>query len=207
GFLSDEARPALPTAHWDNVLNLILAAFIEQKAITIFTLLFGISFALRLRRHVPGSGFPIFYIRRLLVLLIIGVAHGIFWFGDVLRYYAVMGFFLLPACRLRPRTMIGIGLVIALFPWTVFQQLNEFFNRNALPPDQIAASTLAAFSSSSLSKMVRANLFYDWSVRLTEWSFPLAVLGRLLIGAAIGQSEALVKPKENARVWWRLLIV
>jgi uncharacterized protein len=28
-----------------------------------------------------------------------------------------------------------------------------------------------------------------------------------LIGAAIGQSEALVKPKENARVWWRLLMV
>lgn len=207
GFLSDEARATLPTAPWDNVLNFILAALIEHKAITIFTLLFGISFALQLRRRVLSSGFPIFYVRRLLVLLIIGVVHGIFWFGDVLRYYALMGFVLLPARRLRPRTMAGIGLVIALFPWNVFQQLSDFFNRNALPADQIAASTLASFSSSSLSEMFRANLCYDWSIRLTEWSFPLAVLGRLLIGAAIGQSEALVKPKENARVWWRLLMV
>jgi len=207
GFLSDEARAALPTAHWDNVLNFILAALIEHKAITIFTLLFGISFALRLRRHVLSSGFPIFYVRRLLVLLIIGVVHGIFWFGDVLRYYAMMGFFLLPARRLRPRTMAGIGLVIALFPWSVFQQLNDSFIRNALPPDQVMASTLASFSSSSLSEMVRANFYYDWSIRLTEWSFPLAILGRLLIGAALGQSEALVKPNENARIWWRLLMV
>ncbi|HET9857558.1 MAG TPA: DUF418 domain-containing protein [Chthoniobacterales bacterium] len=207
GFLSDKARAALPTAHWDYIFGSILAAVIEHKAITIFTLLFGISFALQLRRVAVGSGFPIFYIRRLLVLLIIGVVHGIFWFGDVLRYYAVMGFFLLPARRLRPLTMVVIGLVIALFPWTLFYQLNDFFNRNALPSDQIAASALTTFGGSSLSEMVTGNVSYDWSIRLTKWSFPLAVLGRLFIGAAIGRSDALVEPKEHIRVWLWILMV
>ncbi len=207
GFLSDEARASLPTAHWDNIFSPILTALIERKAITIFTLLFGISFALQLRRVARGPGFLIFYIRRLLVLLTIGVVHGFFWFGDVLRYYAVMGFFLLPTMRLRPRMLVCIGLLLALFPWTLFHPSSGFLNRAALPVDQMTASTLAAFSSGSLSEMLRANISYDLSIRLMEWSFPMAVLGRLFIGAAIGGSDALVKPKEHTRFWRRVMTI
>jgi uncharacterized protein len=71
----------------------------------------------------------------------------------------------------------------------------------------MAASALAAFTSSNLSEIVRTNVSYDWSIRAAEWSFPLAILGRLFIGAAIGRSDALAKPKEHTRVWWGLLMV
>jgi uncharacterized protein len=134
------------------------------------------------------------------------VVHGLFWFGDVLRYYAVMGFFLIPTIRLRPRTLACLGIAIALFPWTALHQVTEFLNRDATSAGEMMATTLTAFAGSNLLEMLKANLAYDLSARLAEWSFPLALLGRLLIGAAIGRSDALSKPIEHVRTWLWLLI-
>src|SRR5438270_9706048 len=207
GFLSQEAQALLPTAHWDSIISPVLVVLFKWKAITIFTLLFGVSFALQLDRIDSASRFSGFFVRRLFVLLLIGIVHGIFWFGDILRYYAVMGLFLLPTIRLRPRTLVLIGIIIALFPWTLFDSLTPFSNRGAVAWEELLPATLTAFAGSSISEMLRANVHYDWSILSSDWSFPLAMLGRLFIGAAIGRSAALARPREHARSWLWLLMV
>src|ERR1700730_4595387 len=162
GFLSPEARAMLPAAHWDHLIGPVLTALVRWKAITIFTLLFGVSFALQLERIDSGSWFSGFFVRRLFVLLVIGIIHSIFYYGDILRYYALMGAFLLPTTRLRPRTLFLIGIFIALFPWALFDSFDPFL-RDATSWEQLVTSTRTSFAGRNFFEMLRANIYYDRS--------------------------------------------
>jgi uncharacterized protein len=75
----------------------IVDVFIQGKFITLFAFMFGIGFAIQMER-ADRSGVPsrIFYVRRLAVLLLFGMAHFAFvWWGDILAPYALMGFVLM----------------------------------------------------------------------------------------------------------------
>jgi uncharacterized protein len=71
--------------------------FVQGKFWTLFSLLFGIGFALMYERaKARGGDFTAVYKRRLWVLLGIGLAHFLLiWEGDILFNYAVAGFVLL----------------------------------------------------------------------------------------------------------------
>ena len=75
----------------------------EGKFYSLFSFLFGLGFALQiLRAEERGTRFVPFYLRRLLILLLIGLAHGIFlWTGDILVLYAILGALLLLFFRRR----------------------------------------------------------------------------------------------------------
>ena len=68
-----------------------IAYFIQGKFWTIFSLLFGMGFAVMLTRaEQAGRPFMATYLRRILGLAIFGAAHYIFlWNGDILFSYAV----------------------------------------------------------------------------------------------------------------------
>lgn len=204
-FLDAGARLALPSAGWDALLEKFLELFVTHKAITIFTVLFGISFALQLERTSVStersSSFVRVYSRRLIALAIIGTAHGVLWFGDILRYYAIAGFFLLPTRRLRPVVIAAIGIAVSLFPWTAIWHPTVVLPQNTAPPEQMIAVTFAAFSGSSFWETIKANIAYDLWVRRIEWAFPLLILGRVFLGAALGKSDAMIRPQNHLRFW------
>lgn len=105
-YLSPELGAALPTAEFDQWARIALAFFASGKFITLFSLLFGLGFAVQLMRaEERGADARSAYMRRLLVLLLIGLAHAtLLCWGDVLRFYAVLGFGML--------IFYGIGLGI-----------------------------------------------------------------------------------------------
>ncbi len=90
----------------------------EGKFYSLFSLLFGIGFALQIQRaETRGTTFVPFYLRRLGILLLIGLAHAIFiWTGDILVLYALVGAILLLLFRRRsPRTLlIWAGVMLAV---------------------------------------------------------------------------------------------
>ena len=55
--------------------------------------------------------------------------------------------------------------------------------------------------------MLRANLTHDIWTRITAWGLPFYVLGRLLVGAALGKSGVLWEPQKHRLFWTWLLIV
>jgi uncharacterized protein len=65
---------------------------------SMFSLLFGIGFTIqfaRMEQLAPAHATQL-YLRRLLILLAIGLIHAMFfWTGDVLHIYAVLGLLLL----------------------------------------------------------------------------------------------------------------
>ena len=103
----------LPTAHMDLTgANLtvwwIAHTFFSMKFITIFSALFGAGIIL-----MVGEGDTKVHYRRMLWLLAIGLVHAyIFWFGDILVSYALVGMLAVLARRWSARTLGLVGLLL-----------------------------------------------------------------------------------------------
>lgn len=81
----------------DRLADAFIYIFVQGKFWTLFSLLFGIGFAMMFdSAERSGADFRRIYKRRLWALMAIGAAHAILiWEGDILFAYAVSGFVLL----------------------------------------------------------------------------------------------------------------
>lgn len=123
-FLAEEDRIALGGegyALWD-FLHL---AVLDGKFYTLFSLLFGIGFALQLNRlEGRGAAATQIYLRRTFVLLGFGLIHlFVFWEGDILTPYALLGFVLLAIRGWSDRTILiaaGLSMLVPPIGYALF---------------------------------------------------------------------------------------
>lgn len=92
--------------------------FVQGKFWTLFSLLFGMGFAVMAERaQATGGPFTAIYLRRSFVLLALGVLHALLlWPGDILHSYAIAALILLGLHSVGRRALLGlgIGLYVAL---------------------------------------------------------------------------------------------
>jgi uncharacterized protein len=95
----------------------------KGKFIALFSFLFGLGLSIQLARaQAKGVNLVPRYIRRLLVLLVIGFGHvGLFWFGDILHTYALVGFLLILFRNFSERALARIIVIV-----TIVVMLNGF---------------------------------------------------------------------------------
>jgi uncharacterized protein len=88
----------------------------EQKAMSVFSMLFGAGLVLQTRRaDARGASLAGTYYRRVGWLLVFGLLHAfLLWEGDILTAYALCGLVLYPFRRLAPRALIALGLAVFL---------------------------------------------------------------------------------------------
>jgi uncharacterized protein len=107
-----------PWQSWPNrVADFLISLLFTGKFYSIFSILFGLGFAIQMARaEERGASGNATYMRRLLILLVIGVLHAAFlWYGDILHLYAVLGLFLLFFRRrglgaIAPVVLIGLAI-------------------------------------------------------------------------------------------------
>ncbi len=89
--------------------------FVQGKFWTIFSLLFGMGFAVMMvRAEHAGRDFKGLYLRRVLALAVFGAAHFIFlWEGDILLTYAVAALMLMLTLQARARPVLIAAAVLA----------------------------------------------------------------------------------------------
>lgn len=92
----------------DRIAYALIQTLFTNKFYPIFAFLFGLGFALQIGRlQARGVNPTGIMLRRLLILLVIGLLHGLFiWAGDVLFIYAVCGMGLLLFRNLSPRAVL-----------------------------------------------------------------------------------------------------
>ncbi|MGO4551804.1 DUF418 domain-containing protein [Lysobacter sp. 2RAF19] len=85
--------------------------FIRSKFWTMFSLLFGMGFAVMLgRAQAAGRPFLAPYVRRTLALALFGFLHCVFlWNGDILFDYAMAAAFLLIVFHARPKVLLWVA--------------------------------------------------------------------------------------------------
>ncbi|MEA2832486.1 MAG: uncharacterized protein QOG66_688 [Methylobacteriaceae bacterium] len=84
-------------AAFDATLHTLLMLLVSQKALSLFSLLFGLGLAIQFDRLRDNPQRLKLLLRRLAVLLAIGLVHlCLIWNGDILTEYALAGFIVLP---------------------------------------------------------------------------------------------------------------
>lgn len=87
------------------------------KAFSTFSLLFGFSFFIQLdnaaRRGMPFRGR---FVWRMFLLLLFSQLHSLFYNGDILLLYSVMGLLLVALCRLSTRVVLTVAVIMIFQP-------------------------------------------------------------------------------------------
>lgn len=97
GFKLVMAGQLPENSEMDGIIEMLIDIFIEKKFFSIFSFLFGVGFYIFTSRAEARGDKPRWrFARRLLALLLIGIAHIFVFWGSILFIYAVIGFLLIP---------------------------------------------------------------------------------------------------------------
>ena len=90
----------------------------EGKFYSIFSLLFGVGFAIQMERASKSDAkFNPLYRRRLGILLLFGLLHAVLLFvGDILGLYALLGFVLLLFSKASTKSIVRWAFILPLLP-------------------------------------------------------------------------------------------
>lgn len=230
-FLAGPPAPSAGTLNLFSPLDKFLGEFLVYltfgKFFTIFSFLFGLSFAIQMdSASQAGRSFVGRTLWRLAILFLIGFIHSMFYSGDVLRIYAFLGLFLILFRNANNRILVIMGMLLVFnFPLFVGRISNQF----APPPTkaQIEAEKAGgkAFvetaerefkikQSGTLTEVVDMNFkgglmgtlgFQIFSGRL------FITLGLFLLGLWAGRKQLFIQNQQNqlffnALFQWSLII-
>lgn len=191
------------------------------KFFSIFSFLFGLSFTIQLQRAArKGSTFSARFAWRLLILLMIGSVHNLFFSGDILIVYALLGLLLIPMNAMSTKVLAIFAIVLV---FNVPQLGSTVASLNDPPPpatQQQAQGQRAAFrqnaqrqleikQSGTLSELVNMNATQSFSGKL---SFQIAsgrlwiTFGFFLLGMCAGR-VGIFEPTDQNRKFFRGLLV
>lgn len=214
--ITDAQRDALPTAQLDAAVLFLTGTLVDGKFFTIFSMLFGLGFAVQLTRASRrGTSVLPVYSRRLGLLFAVGVLHAtLLWFGDVLHIYALLGFVLILLRNRSDRTILigaaALMLAVMLLPlldWVAESQGLErsmIFGRE-LPP----AEVYDTLKHGGYADVVGLN----WDTHLRDYGelgfggnilfWYLDILSKFLIGFCIGRRMLLQRASEHLGMFRR----
>ena len=205
--------------------------FFEGKFYVIFSMLFGFGFWVFLNKSKENekSSLPVFK-RRLLFLLLFGLAHIVFlWAGDILLYYSLFGFLLILFRKASDKNIMRWAVILALMP-TILTSLMvlavSLFTRspeikaeidsqlqdNVIVMEDLVERATSIYSSGSFSEII--------SVRMEEFFTMLGgslfffcpvILAMFLIGFLVARRGIVSNYETNLPLfekvfWWGLSI-
>ena len=196
-LLSLSERQALPTAGFDGVVQMVNELLFDDKFYTLFSILFGLGFALQLDRASSRGQDPLpTYRRRMAALFVLGMLHAlVLYYGDILHVYAVLGFALMLFRDRSNRAILSWAataiVVSALTPALEYVVEARWPGAGVLTgPELSRAERLVAAASEGWPGVLRLNatlLAGDYSSLwgVAEWY--LGIFGRFLLGFYVGR--------------------
>ena len=188
GFLRDPANVAVIT---------FVEVFVNDKANTLFAVLFGIGFWVQMERlEARGVPFRAIYLRRLFILLVFGLVNLLLiWPWDILNLYAMAGVALFALRRLPARAMLALGALLALAGRPLVSAASDALGLAGPAHDMVfsEAAVLArqdAYINGTYLDWMAATArldFYDWIANGLVLAWFLYALGRFLVGAYVAR--------------------
>ncbi len=192
---------------WDQKMKVLHQVLIEGKFYSIFSFLFGWGLSLQLTRAEANGGAATGLIRRrLLGMLCIGFLHLLFWPGDIIFFYACLGFLLLWIWKRERKHLLRLALILVCSPILLYG-LKLMWPILTFPSDQLAqigmsldqqllhvnseAEYFAVMHTQDFWTVLKSNIsgmFYRYSDLLFISRIP-KVLGMMVLGLWVGQTH------------------
>lgn len=103
----------------------ILTVLLSGKMYGIFALLFGLSFfIMRDNQEQKGKDFSLRFFWRMVLLLGFGILNLVFYNGDILTFYALMGLLMIPAGYLSTPVLWTLTVFLLLQPIEIYSLLS-----------------------------------------------------------------------------------
>lgn len=207
---------ALP--EWMKVLDKIiwetLFFLFGGKSYAIFALLFGFSFYIQNdNQEKKGKDFRVRFVWRLLLLLGFGVFNTIFYEGDILMLYAVLGLSLIPVCKWNDKAVFITAVILMAQP---LEWIKFFYS--LLHPQYVLAPSLADSYYGSMYEYFKSSSFMDYAIgNLTIGRFASVIWswenGRFfqapalfMFGMLVGRRKLFIASAESNLFWKKALI-
>lgn len=183
-------------------VQFLIHVLVKGQFYTIYSFLFGLGFYLMWQKN-QSSGLPAdrIFKRRLWALLLFGLVHGlVFWFGDVLHKYALLGFSLLYFNRKPLRTsmrwiagLIALMLVIQLLKVWFMPVSEKSIAESNQQFDAIVMRVLAVWKSGTFSQVMgfqKLGFLMVWVQNISEGLYGIIHFEIMfLLGLIAGKAE------------------
>lgn len=198
----------------DSVFNNSIPFLFAGKAYAIFALLFGLSFFIQNDNQLQkGKDFRGRFAWRLVLLFGWGVINSIFYTGDVLILFSMLGFLLIITSKLSNKAVFILAIFLFLMPlqWgkVIFYLFNAELPLEAQPHVPFYLQTLTVMKSGNFMDMVTGVVnsqlysFLWWTCQ--GRIFQVAAL--FLLGMLIGRKGLFINTDNNIRFWGKTLMV
>lgn len=208
-WYSEEAHATGPylLPAWDHTMQSLHHMLIEGKFYSIFSLLFGWGIALQFKRgETNGINALPTVRRRLLFMLLLGAVHLLIWPGDIVFFYALLGFILLPLRKFSNKTLLITGGILILSPillywlkmnWTVLNYPAELLKKTGIKVDGALLNIKSEEEFMNMMKhgtwldQLKSNIsgfFFRYQYLFFVSRIP-KVIGMFLIGYVVGRSD------------------
>jgi uncharacterized protein len=214
-FLSPENQEVLQFAAAGDILMWFIHFFSDGKFYSIFSMLFGIGFALQMQRSMErGEPFLGRYSRRLLILFLFGLLHAILFFvGDILTMYALTGFLLLLFRKQTSKFLLRAAVILLCLP--VVQYGFIWWNAQGAPPVDLSGDMaffeqlVLAYSRGSFGDIIYNNIGGTLFGRYPDLIFTgrfFKVLAMFLLGFFIAKTKLFNYTQDRKKFYKKVLL-
>jgi len=203
----------------DRAAGWLVMTFVQGKFYTLFSMLFGMGFAIQaLRAQQRGRKFGRLFLRRMLGLALIGAAHGyLLWSGDILLVYSIVGAVMVLLFRKTPVSRLW-KWAIAFILLVVLAQIGWIASIQGSPEGAANAERMMSGLRQEYGEASELYATASWTdlfpQRVHEMGqqlsylpvFGFDVLGMFLLGAWLVRSGAMSDPAAHRATFRRFLI-
>jgi uncharacterized protein len=185
------------------------------KSYAIFALLFGLTFFIQSdNQEKKGKDFRLRFAWRLLILLAYGIINSAFYEGDILTFYSLIGFFLIPVARLSNKAVFWIALVLMLQP---YEWINYIISLQT--PETIIGNPISWSYFGKIGEYLSGpSLLKTWAGNLTNgktavliWTWETGrvfqTLSLFMFGMLAGRKSLFKLSDANNKFWRNTLII
>ncbi|MGE8639096.1 MAG: DUF418 domain-containing protein [Achromobacter sp.] len=192
----------------DLAVRWLIAWLFETKFYLLFSFLFGYSFTLQMSAAERSqAAFAPRFLRRLAGLALLGLAHAVlFYQGDILLTYALLGVGLLLCRRMAPKRALRAALWLIVLAASIWAILGFLSFLDPVPAGYQALYKAEALASIDAYRGTIGTTISQHIKELTEsvWFMVLFVQGpfvfaMFLVGYALGRRNALADPWQQPR--------
>jgi uncharacterized protein len=200
---------AVDSKLWEPVFFLF-----SGKAYALFALLFGFSFFIQFNNQAnKGLDFRVRFLWRMTLLLTMGMINSIFYSGDILAFYAILGIILIVVCKWSDKVVLITAIIFLLQPWELTKIVYILFNPDYIPPANISGHYFGLadkyLPGSSFWGLAKGNI---WNGRMADitWSWEqgrlFQTMAIFMMGMLIGRKSLFVSVEKKAKFWLRVFL-